>query len=127
MDRFRKGCRLVVATAAAAVAVLVPPVPAEAAPFDLSGAIAQVEPAVVRIDTVINYQHAIGAGTGIIIDGGGAILTDFHVVQGADTITATAGGVPYPVDRVGYARGRDIAVLQLRGANGVPSAVIGDS
>ena len=43
-----------------------------------------VEPAVVRIDTVINYQHAIGAGTGIIIDGGGAILTNFHVVQGAD-------------------------------------------
>jgi S1-C subfamily serine protease len=47
-----------------------------AAPADLAAAVAMVEPAVVRIDTVINYQHAIGAGTGIIIDGGGAILTN---------------------------------------------------
>ena len=29
---------------------------------------AQVEPAVARIDTTINYQHAIGAGTGIVLD-----------------------------------------------------------
>ena len=49
---------------------------------------AQVEPAVVRIDTTINYQHAIGAGTGIVLDPNGEVLTNFHVVQGADIITA---------------------------------------
>jgi S1-C subfamily serine protease len=128
MDRFRTGCRLIVAIATAAVAVLVTPVLAGAAPVDLSGAIAQVEPTVVRIDTVINYQHAIGAGTGIILDPGGAILTNYHVVQGADTITVTALGVPYTADLVGYDRTRDIAVLQLRGPGGnLPAAPIGDS
>jgi S1-C subfamily serine protease len=120
--------RLVVGIAAAVVVGLVTPAPASAAPVDLSGAIAQVEPATVRIDTVINYQHAIGAGTGIILDPGGAVLTNFHVVQGADSITATAQGLPYPVDLVGYDRGHDIAVLQMRGTSGgLPAAVIGDS
>jgi serine protease Do len=120
--------RLVVGIAAAVVVGLVTPAPAGAAPVDLSGAIAQVEPATVRIDTVINYQHAIGAGTGIILDPGGAVLTNFHVVQGADSITATAQGLPYTVDLVGYDRGHDIAVLQMRGTSGgLPAAVIGDS
>ena len=131
MDRFRNSCRLIVAIAAAAVAaavVLITPIPAVAAPLDLSGAIGQVEPSVVRIDTVINYQHAIGAGTGIILDPGGAILTNYHVVQGADSVTVTALGQPYPADLVGYNRTRDIAVLQLRGAGGgLPAAPIGDS
>jgi serine protease Do len=128
MDRFRFCGRLIVAIATAAIAVLVTPVPAMAAPADLSAAIAQVEPAVVRIDTVINYQHAIGAGTGIILDSGGAVLTNYHVVQGADSITVTALGMPYTADLVGYDRTRDIAVLQLRGTGGgLPAAVIGDS
>jgi S1-C subfamily serine protease len=128
MGTFGSRWRLVVSVALAVVVSLVIPAPADAAPVDLSGAIAQVEPATVRIDTVINYQHAIGAGTGIILDPGGAILTNFHVVQGADNITATAQGVPYPVDLVGYDRGRDVAVLQMRGApGGLPAALIGDS
>jgi len=128
MGTFGSRWRLVVGIAAAVVASAVTLAPASAAPVDLSGAVAQVEPATVRIDTVINYQHAIGAGTGIILDPGGAILTNFHVVQGADNITATALGVPYAVDLVGYDRGHDIAVLQMRGtAGGLPAAVIGDS
>jgi serine protease Do len=128
MGTFGSRWRLVVSVALAVVVSLVIPAPADAAPVDLSGAIAQVEPATVRIDTVINYQHAIGAGTGIILDPGGAILTNFHVVQGADNITATAQGVPYAVDLVGYDRGHDIAVLQIRGTSGgLPAAVIGDS
>jgi S1-C subfamily serine protease len=128
MGTFGSRWRLVVGMAAAVAVSVVTVGPASAAPVDLSAAIAQVEPATVRIDTVINYQHAIGAGTGIILDPGGAILTNFHVVQGADSITATALGVPYPVDLVGYDRGHDIAVLQMRGtAGGLPAAVIGDS
>jgi len=128
MGTFGSRWRLIVGIAAAVVVSLFSIAPANAAPVDLSGAVAQAEPATVRIDTVINYQHAIGAGTGIILDPGGAILTNFHVVQGADDITATALGVPYPVDLVGYDRGHDIAVLQMRGtAGGLPAAVIGDS
>jgi S1-C subfamily serine protease len=116
----------VVATAATA-ATIVAPAPASAVPADLSSVAAQVEPAVARIDTTINYQHAIGAGTGIVLDQGGTLLTNFHVVQGADSITATVAGRAYPADLVGYDRNRDIAVLQLRGAGGLPVAVLGDS
>src|SRR5262249_610688 len=42
-------------------------------------------------------------------------------------ITGTIGGRDYPADLVGYDRRHDIAVLQLRGAGGLPTAPIGDS
>jgi len=111
---------------AAAVSLTAPP-PVSAAPVDLAGAIAAVEPAVVRLDTTIDYQHAIGTGTGFVIDPNGAILTNYHVVAGADTITGVVLGRPYTADLVGYSRSRDVAVLQLRGAGALPTAAIGDS
>ncbi len=116
----------VVATIASTSAIVAPAV-ASAVPTDLSSVAAQVEPAVARIDTTIDYQHAIGAGTGIVLDPSGTVLTNFHVVQGADSITATVAGRQYPGDLVGYDRNRDIAVLQLRGAGGLPVAQLGDS
>ena len=127
MGKFKPRWRATAVVAVGAALALAAPTTAFAVPVDMSGAIAQVEPGVARIDTTINYQHAIGAGTGIAIDPGGAILTNFHVVQGADSITATIGGGTYPADLVGYDRGHDIAVLQLRGAAGLPVAPLGDS
>ena len=54
------------------------------------------------------------------------MLTNFHVVQGADRITGTVGGRPYAGQLVGYDRKRDIALVQLIGAAGLPVAPIGD-
>ena len=113
--------------AAVAAVLLVSPVTAIADPVDLSGAASQVEPSVVRLDTVVDYQHVLGTGTGFVIDGGGQVLTNYHVVQSADAITAVVGGASFAADIVGYDRGRDVAVLQLRGANGLPAATLGDS
>ena len=129
MRRFHTRWRFVTAVVAtvASTSMVVAPTLASAVPTDLSSVAAQVEPTVARIDTTINYQHAIGAGTGIVLDSGGAVLTNFHVVQGADSITATVAGRSYPADLVGYDRNRDIAVLQLRGAAGLPVAALGDS
>ncbi len=127
MGRFHTRWRAVMAVAVGTMLAVVAPAPASAIPLDMSGAIAQVEPGVARLDTTIDYQHAIGAGTGIVLDPGGAILTNFHVVQGADSVTATVAGASYPADLVGYDRGHDIAVLQLRGAGGLPVAPLGDS
>lgn len=130
MHRFHTWWRLVIAIVVAVVAAsaaLVAPAPAFAVPADLSSVASQTEPTVARIDTTIDYQHAIGAGTGIVLDPGGAVLTNFHVVQGADSITATVGGRPYQADLMGYDRNRDIAVLQLRGAGDLPVAALGDS
>jgi serine protease Do len=114
---------------AAIVALVAPlhPAPAVAAPVDPVAAAAQVEPAVVRIDTEIDYQGAIGVGTGIVLDPNGQVLTNFHVVQGADRIHATVAGRSFPAELVGYDRGHDVAVLQLLGAGGLPVAPIGDS
>ncbi|MEO3760038.1 trypsin-like peptidase domain-containing protein [Mycobacterium sp. B14F4] len=109
-----------------ALLTLVAPV-AVAAPGDPIGSAAQVEPAVVQIDTEIDYQGAFGNGAGFVIDPGGQVLTNFHVVSGADRITASVGGRSYPAELVGYNRRRDIAVLQLLGAAGLPTAPIGDS
>ncbi|MCH9736611.1 MAG: S1C family serine protease, partial [Actinomycetia bacterium] len=114
----------------AALALLAPVAfagPAAAVPDDMGAAGRLAEPAVVRIDTEVDYQGVIGLGTGVVIDPGGQVLTNFHVVQGADRITGTVGGRPYPAVLLGYDRGRDIAVIQLLGAGGLPAAIIGDS
>ena len=111
----------------AAVLALVAPATSAAAPADTAAAAAAVEPAVVQITTKIDYQQAIGTGTGTVLDPGGVVLTNYHVVAGANAITGTVGGRDYPADLVGYDRKHDIAVLQLRGAGGLPTAPIGDS
>lgn len=111
----------------AAVLALVAPATSVAAPADIDAAAAAVTPAVVQVTTKIDYQQAIGTGTGTVIDPGGVVLTNYHVVAGANTVTGTVGGRDYPADLVGYDRKHDIAVLQLRGAGGLPTAPIGDS
>jgi S1-C subfamily serine protease len=114
-------------TVFAVVLALTDPATSVAAPADIAAAAAAVEPAVVQITTKIDYQQAIGTGTGTVIDPGGVVLTNYHVVAGANAITGTVGGGDYPADLVGYDRRHDIAVLQLRGAGGLPTAPIGDS
>ena len=55
------------------------------------------------------------------------MLTNNHVISGATDISAFAvgNGQTYGVDVVGYDRTQDVAVLQLRGAGGLPTAAIG--
>lgn len=116
--------------ALAAVMALVAPIrPAIASAAPLDTAIAAVEPAVVQIDTTIDYQHAIGAGTGFLLNPGGEVLTNFHVVQGADTVIAhnVGTGQSFGADLIGYDRTHDIALVQLRGASGLPVAPLGNS
>jgi S1-C subfamily serine protease len=116
--------RLLLVALAAVHALVIPVAPAAADPMAAS---TQAEPSVVRIDTAVDYQGVIGVGTGIVLDPGGQVLTNFHVVQGADGITGTVGGRQYPASLLGYDRKRDVAVLQLTGAGGLTAAVIGDS
>lgn len=98
-----------------------------ALPLDPSAMVAQVGPGVVNINTKLGYNRAIGAGTGIVIDPNGVVLTNNHVISGATDISgySVGDGRTYAVDVVGYDRTQDVAVLQLRGAGGLPTAVIG--
>lgn len=120
--------RAILAAALTAAATVVAPLaPAVAAPADPETAATLVEPSVARIDTVVDYQQAYGIGTGIVLSPTGEVLTNYHVVQGANTILATVAGRQFPADLVGYDRQNDVAVLQLHGAGGLLPAPIGDS
>lgn len=112
-----------------AATALVPPVIAHGAPIDPGMAISQVEPGMVQITTAVDFQGVVGNGTGIVLSPDGVVLTNHHVVQGANTIRANSLGTGqvFDADVVGYDRDDDIAVLQLRGASGLPVAPLGDS
>lgn len=113
------------AAAPAAAAPLRPAPPL--APLDQSAVLSQVTPGLVDINTTLDYQGAVGAGTGIVLDSSGEVLTNNHVIEGATEITATslADGRTYPVDVIGYDRTNDIALVRLRGAGGLPVASLG--
>lgn len=97
------------------------------APLDPAALAGQVGPQVVNIDTKFGYNNAVGAGTGIVIDPNGVVLTNNHVISSATDISAfdVGNGQSYAVDVIGYDRSQDIAVVQLRGAAGLPTAAIG--
>jgi S1-C subfamily serine protease len=105
------------------------PTPPPVAPLDQSALLSQVVPGLVDINTTLGYQGAAGAGTGILLDAGGDVLTNNHVIEGATDITAIslANSQTYPVDVIGFDRANDIAVVRLRGAFGLPSANLGSS
>ena len=111
------------------IAPLAGPVSAQAAPLDPAPLIAQVEPGLVQITTLVDFQGVVGNGTGIVLSPDGQVLTNHHVVQGANAIKvlSMANGQTFEADVIGYDRDDDIAVLQLRGAGGLPVAPIGDS
>ncbi|KAA0108408.1 S1C family serine protease [Mycolicibacterium sp. P1-5] len=103
--------------------------PAPLAPLDQSAVMGRVTPGLVDINTTLNYQSAVGAGTGIVLDPSGEVLTNNHVIEGATSITATslANGRTYPVDVIGFDRANDIALVRLRGAGDLPVASLGTS
>jgi S1-C subfamily serine protease len=106
------------------------PAPPEPAPLaDPIGMVGQMGGVVVNINTEMGYAGAVGAGTGIVLDPGGVVLTNNHVVAGATGINAVsvANNQVYEVDVLGFDRSHDVAVIRLRGAAGLPPAVIGDS
>jgi len=78
------------------------------------------------VDVVSRLSDGIGAGTGIVLSSTGLILTNNHVVDGAEAIEATdvATGKTYAAELVGRDPTQDVAVLQLVGAGGLPVASI---
>jgi S1-C subfamily serine protease len=55
-----------------------------------------------------------GSGSGSVIDKQGHILTNFHVVDGAERVEATlASGKSYPARLIGHDKTDDLAVLQV--------------
>jgi S1-C subfamily serine protease len=92
-------------------------------------ATAKQEVGIVDIDTVLGYQHAEAAGTGMVLDSTGDILTNNHVIDGATKIQVTivATGKTYTATVVGTAPSEDIAVIHLTNASGLTVANLGNS
>lgn len=70
-----------------------------------------------------------GIGTGFLFDDQGHILTNYHVIQNADSIASVtlSDGRALDVDVVGADERTDIAVLRVRGSEQLPFARTGDS
>ena len=92
--------------------------------LETSTATAEQSVGVVVIDTVLDYESAAAAGTGLILTSDGRILTNNHVVEGATSITVTvvSTGVEYTAEVVGTNATEDIAVLELVDASGLAVA-----
>jgi S1-C subfamily serine protease len=65
----------------------------------------------------------------IVLTPNGEVLTNNHVIEGATEITAVslANSRSYAVDVIGFDRASDIALVRLRGAEGLPMAALGTS
>lgn len=70
-----------------------------------------------------------GAGTGFIWDESGLVVTNFHVIQGADRVTITLSDhSDWDAQLVGVAPEKDLAVLRIEAPNGqLQPLPIGDS
>ena len=85
-----------------------------------------VLPSTVLIYSASAMQY--GYGTGFFVRQDGYIATNYHVVEGANSITVTfyPSGQSLPAEVVGYSAADDLAVIRVEG-NGYPVAKIGDS
>ncbi|TCC35241.1 trypsin-like serine protease [Kribbella sindirgiensis] len=97
--------------------------------FDPAAVAAKVSPGLVDVNTVLGYENARAAGTGIVLTSDGEVLTNHHVIEGATSISVTnvGNGKTYSASVVGYDEEHDIAVLKLKDASGLETAKTGNS
>lgn len=77
-------------------------------------AVANIVTRTVEYDFFFNAVPTEGAGSGFVIDAGGHILTNYHVVQGAQTIEVTLGDQSrYKAKFIGADSRNDIALIQV--------------
>ncbi|MGK7926111.1 MAG: HhoA/HhoB/HtrA family serine endopeptidase [Spirulina sp.] len=122
----------------------------------VTAAIAKTGPAVVRIDTARTVETRIppmfedpffrdffgdrffgqmpqerrisGQGSGFIIDTAGIVLTNAHVVSGADEVSVTLqDGREFEATVLGSDPVTDLAVVKIQGASDLPVMPLGDS
>ena len=66
-------------------------------------------------------------GSGVILSADGYVLTNYHVIEGADALKVSANGTEYDATIVGTDESSDLAVIKLTGASGLTPIAIGDS
>jgi S1-C subfamily serine protease len=91
----------------------------------------RVGPAVVRVETKIepsSKRRSGGIGSGVVISPDGLVLTNSHVVQGANEIRLVgADGWSTPARLLGEDADTDLALLRASAARDLIAASLGDS
>jgi serine protease Do len=113
-----------------------PPAAGSEAPTlpSIADVVAIVKPSVVAINTeYVTYDifnrpyEQQGAGSGWIIDEDGLIVTNNHVVEGAQNVTVTlVDGRTFPAQTIRTDWLSDLAVVKVNASN-LPAAKVGDS
>jgi len=100
------------------------------APTDVSNIASKVLPSVVQVNVQITTAQGVGQGigSGVILTADGRVLTNNHVVSGAQQVQVKLNdGRTFTATVVGTDPSTDLAVLQLQGASGLTPATLGDS
>ncbi|GGK91113.1 S1C family serine protease [Streptomyces flaveus] len=99
-------------------------------PTAQKGTVAGVAQAVSPSIVEINATSSVGesTGSGVIITSDGEIITNNHVVSGADSIKVrTSDGKSYSAEVVGTDSKKDLALIKLQDASGMKTATLGNS
>ncbi|NEB40164.1 trypsin-like peptidase domain-containing protein [Streptomyces sp. SID14515] len=92
----------------------------------VAGVAEAVSPAIVEIGA--NSSAGKSTGSGVVITEDGEIVTNNHVISGAQQIQVTLStGKTYTADVVGTDPDKDLALIKLQGASGLKTATLGDS
>jgi S1-C subfamily serine protease len=96
--------------------------------IDVDGIANAVSPAIVNIQTTLEDGNR-AAGTGMVITKSGRVLTNNHVIEGAEEIRVEIGvtGKTYTAEVVGYDVADDVALLQLQDASNMKTISVGDA
>ena len=94
------------------------------ASLDTTEATTEQSAGLVTITSEVEFGAGEAAGSGIVIGSDGLVVTNHHVVKGATSISVTVvnTGETYDAEVLGYNAKRDVAVLQLEDASGLPTA-----
>ncbi len=96
------------------------------APTDLSSVIEKVLPTVVQVNMRAGNEQGIGSG--VILSADGKILTNNHVVSGAQSLTVTlSDGRTVDASVIRTDPTTDLALIQAQGVSGLTAATLGDS
>ena len=85
------------------------------APSDLVAVVAsQAIPSIVTVQSLDEESVRDGSGSGVVISSDGFVVTNHHVIDGADTLKVImSDGLSYPAELIGSDPLMDIAVLKI--------------
>ena len=93
----------------------------------LANAVAQKAlPSVVSIN--VTTSDGEGVGSGVVLDTDGNIVTNYHVIEGAQSISVSTGDASYDATVVGSDESSDLAVIKIDAGDAALTPIeVGDS